>query len=65
MKPHTCKRPNHCTCSLIGSEPDENCNVHGYGEWPPRCGICGKFMPYDIKIYQESEDTLQGLLKDK
>lgn len=33
-------------------EPDEECPIHGAGEWPPRCCICGRFLK---RKYEESE----------
>jgi hypothetical protein len=41
---HSCKESNTCECYLLADEPAENCPVHGYGNWPPRCAECGKFM---------------------
>lgn len=46
-KPHTCRRPSACTCSIQALEPDEQCPVHGAGEWPPRCEVCGRFMQWE------------------
>jgi hypothetical protein len=41
---HTCKRVEYCLCSSIADEPNEECPFHGWGEWPPRCMRCGRFM---------------------
>jgi hypothetical protein len=41
---HECRRSSTCCCSMSALEPDESCPIHGAGEWPPRCEICGKFM---------------------
>lgn len=49
MKKHICQRNKTCICSQLKLEPDEQCPIHGYGEWPPRCEICGRFMKWDIK----------------
>lgn len=46
MKDHTCKRAHTCSCDIQGLEPDESCPVHGGGEWPPRCEICGRLMKW-------------------
>jgi hypothetical protein len=43
---HNCKRLDLCICSQLSNEPNENCPIHGNGEWPPRCMICGKFMKF-------------------
>ena len=43
-KTHVHVLPTTCECSLTALEPDENCPVHGLGEYPPRCGVCGRFM---------------------
>ena len=43
-EPHECRESKTCMCSLTALEPDESCPVHGVGEWPPRCGICGRFL---------------------
>lgn len=41
---HICKPNRTCCCSQQADEPHENCPVHGFGPWPPRCGVCGKFL---------------------
>ena len=50
MKKHICKRNRSCLCSLQALEPDEQCPIHGGGEWPPRCVECGKFLAHKLKI---------------
>jgi hypothetical protein len=40
------ERSHTCCCSMSGYEPNENCPVHGCGEWPPRCCKCGQFIKY-------------------
>lgn len=45
IKEHICKRIDYCICSSIADEPNENCPIHGHGEFPPRCIICGRFTP--------------------
>lgn len=47
IKKHECKRPSTCCCNTAGTEPSEDCPIHGCGEWPPRCEICGKFMRWE------------------
>jgi len=59
MKKHKCKRPNTCQCSLTALEPNENCPIHGIGEWPPRCAICGRFMKWR-KYYGTSKIKRQN-----
>lgn len=39
MSTHTCKESDCCTCSMAALEPDEQCPVHGMGEYPPRCAV--------------------------
>lgn len=46
MKPHVCKESRTCTCYILGLEPDENCPQHSGLQWPPRCGECGRLMPW-------------------
>jgi hypothetical protein len=41
---HEHRRPHTCACSIQALEPKETCPIHGSGDWPPRCEICGKFM---------------------
>ena len=41
---HECVEDDTCICRQDAAEPDEKCPVHGAGEWPPRCSICGKFI---------------------
>jgi hypothetical protein len=47
-RPHICQRPRTCTCtcSVSGLEPSDDCPQHAGGEWPPRCGDCGRLMPH-------------------
>jgi hypothetical protein len=53
---HVCKRDRTCRCSVIGLEPDDNCPIHGCGEWPPRCGECGRYITTaDVVIGQETQ----------
>lgn len=42
---HECKESRTCCCSILADEPNEDCPVHGWGPYPPRCETCGKFMP--------------------
>lgn len=42
---HVCRESKTCTCWAGDDAPNEYCPVHGSGEWPRRCGRCGKFMP--------------------
>ena len=44
IKSHICHESKTCCCSLQVLEPDEECPVHGWGEYPPRCEICGRFV---------------------
>ena len=59
MKPHVCRQSTTCTCSIVGLEPDEECPVHGGGEWPPRCETCGRLMPWP-KVEVEEEVITHG-----
>ena len=43
-KKHVCKESNYCICSQFALEPNENCPIHGAGEYPPRCMYCGEFI---------------------
>lgn len=44
MKSHICIESHTCICGITADEPNEHCPVHGAGEWPPRCAICGQFI---------------------
>ncbi len=44
MKKHRCKEWNVCICGTLAEEPNENCPIHGQGEYPKHCGICGRFF---------------------
>ena len=46
-KSHICKESKTCVCYLLGLEPNENCPAHGLGEWPPRCGTCGRYLKHE------------------
>jgi hypothetical protein len=41
---HKCQVSKTCKCYLLASEPNEKCPIHGAGDWPPRCEICGQYM---------------------
>lgn len=42
---HVCEVTHLCKCESDGLEPNILCPVHGHGDWPIRCGTCGRFMP--------------------
>lgn len=46
LVPHQCQRSTTCSCNIQDMEPNEKCPIHGYGEFPPRCEICGKFVKW-------------------
>jgi len=46
---HVCRESKTCACDIQGLEPNEECPVHGAGEYPPRCGTCGRFITRDNK----------------
>jgi len=46
---HVCVEDKSCICSPQALEPDESCPVHGAGEHPKRCGICGRFIKDPVK----------------
>ena len=43
---HICKPPDYCICSLQALEPDEKCPIHGCGDFPEHCMICGRFLKW-------------------
>lgn len=52
---HTCRRPTSCCCRADSLDPSEDCPVHGAGEWPRRCGECGRFMFWQEPKEEEKE----------
>lgn len=44
MANHECREDRTCRCSIVGLEPNEKCPTHGAGEYPKRCGECGRFL---------------------
>ncbi len=50
---HVCHKSRTCCCSLTALEPDEDCPIHGGGEFPPRCAVCGKFLPWPKPVEEE------------
>ena len=44
MKEHVCKEIDWCDCDQMMDTPKETCIIHGCGDWPPRCAVCGRFM---------------------
>lgn len=55
---HECRESRTCTCYKLALEPDDSCPVHGAGPWPPRCEICGRFLPWEVRR-QEEERLMQ------
>ena len=53
MKYHICVEKDYCICDQLADEPNEHCPIHGYGTFPPRCDICGRFMKW--KKYNKKE----------
>lgn len=49
MEEHICHETDYCTCDRSQLEPSEDCHIHGCGTWPPRCCICEKFLPHNIR----------------
>lgn len=43
--PHECRVGRSCTCLISGTEPAEDCPVHGGGGLP-RCERCGRMMKW-------------------
>jgi len=43
---HECQPSRTCRCSIQSLDPKEDCAVHGSGEWPPRCEVCGRFLSW-------------------
>lgn len=41
---HAHEENRTCTCDTQALEPNENCPLHGAGEYPPRCKHCGQFI---------------------
>jgi hypothetical protein len=50
MKSHICRKSNTRGCYQLATEPDEECPVHGAGEWPPRCEVCGRFVKRVVEL---------------
>ena len=44
MKNHKCFHEKYCSCSIVGLEPDEECEIHGYNNKTKKCDICGRFF---------------------
>lgn len=56
---HVCEVQTTCTCSLISSEPDEHCPIHGAGPWTPRCVYCGRFLSYPPSLISPEKEEDQ------
>ena len=50
---HICKENYTCCCSTTALEPNEDCFIHGFGPWPPKCKKCGRFLKRGINDLQE------------
>ena len=55
MSSHICHKRDYCVCSSQALEPDERCEFHGCGEYPPRCVECGKFLQLQPTAPREGE----------
>lgn len=53
MEKHLCKESTGCVCYSDALEPSEDCPYHGCGEWPPRCGTCGKFISRPVRKIEQ------------
>lgn len=51
-----CHEIDYCTCDRSQLEPSKDCHIHGCGTWPPRCCICGKFLPHNIRNKTSCEE---------
>jgi hypothetical protein len=54
MKERAVKKQHHvheesktCCCNMLADAPSENCPIHAFGIWPPRCAICGQMMNWE------------------
>jgi CO dehydrogenase/acetyl-CoA synthase beta subunit len=56
IRHHDCHEDYSCSCSAQGVEPNEDCCMHGSGPWPPRCCLCGRFLPHDIREQRRKEN---------
>lgn len=54
---HACQEADACCCYLLATEPSEDCPQHGAGPWPPRCEVCGRFLPWSIRQNQYAESS--------
>lgn len=55
IKDHICRESKTCKCYSLALEPDEKCPIHCYGEWPPRCEICGRFMKWESRYFPNNK----------
>jgi hypothetical protein len=51
---HVCHEGKTCSCYLLALEPNEDCPVHGHGEYPPHCCVCGRFLKSTRRQPQEN-----------
>ena len=61
-EPHECRESKTCMCSLTALEPNESCPVHGWGEYPPRCCECGRFLKRERSMGYTLYDLPSGNL---
>lgn len=45
---HVCAESRTCQCYLAADAPNEDCPVHGFGVWPPKCVTCGRFLRWPV-----------------
>lgn len=49
MKSHACSVAHYCICSVVATEPNYKCPIHGERGWPLRCQLCGRFMKHQTQ----------------
>lgn len=59
MSEHQCRESKTCCCSLTALEPSDDCPQHGAGPWPPRCAICGRFLPRSVRELAFNDEALK------
>ena len=52
---HSCKKEDYCTCYPLALEPSDTCELHGSGNFPKQCVICGRFLSLVMKEADDAE----------
>jgi hypothetical protein len=61
VKDHVCRESETCECAIQALEPKETCPVHGSGQWPPKCAVCGRFIRRKLSFFRAWSKVIEQI----